>query len=93
VEFEVEEDVEAAVAKLMHDAVSGGVVELHAYLEPLAGTFEAVYQSHGLLFAWEVERYGETVLRGKVFLGGGHGLSLTAPTWLWRRDPEAYLRG
>jgi len=43
VEFEVEEDVEAAVAKLLHDAVAGGVVELHAYLEPLASLAEAVY--------------------------------------------------
>ena len=41
--FEVEEDVETAVAELLHDAVAGGVVELHAYLEPLASLAEAVY--------------------------------------------------
>jgi len=43
VEFEVEEDAEAAVAKLLHDAVAGGVVEFHADLEPLAGLTEAVH--------------------------------------------------
>ena len=42
VELEIEEDVEAAVAELLDDAVAGGVVELHADLEPLAGLSEAV---------------------------------------------------
>lgn len=42
VEFEVEEDVEAAVSEFADDGVAGGVVELHAYLEPLAGVAESV---------------------------------------------------
>jgi hypothetical protein len=58
VEFEVEEDAEAAVAKLLHDAVAGGVVELHSDFEPLAGLAEAVYQLEGLVFVREVEGYG-----------------------------------
>jgi hypothetical protein len=61
VEFEVEEDVEAAVAELVDDAVAGGVVELHSNFEPLAGLAEAVYQFEGLVFAGEVEGYGEAV--------------------------------
>jgi hypothetical protein len=43
VEFEVEEDAEAAVAKLVDDAVAGGVVEFHSDFEPLAGLVEAIY--------------------------------------------------
>ena len=61
VELEVEEDVEAAVAELVDDAVAGGVVELHADLEPLAGFAEAVDQIERLLFVGEVECYGELV--------------------------------
>jgi hypothetical protein len=58
VELEVEEDVEAAIAELMDDAVAGGVVEFHADFEPLAGLTEAVYQGEGLVFVCEVQGYG-----------------------------------
>jgi hypothetical protein len=44
----------------------------------LAGVAEAVYQFHGLMFVGEVERYDEA-----VFLGGGHGFSLTALRSCW----------
>ena len=71
VEFEIEEDVEAAVAELLDDAVADGVVELHADLEPSAGVVQEVDEFHGLAFIWEVQRDGEAVF-------GGQGFSLAA---------------
>ena len=76
VEFEVEEDAEAAVAKLVNDAVAGGVVEFHADLEPLAGVVEQVYEFQGFVVRREVEGYGEAVFGGDEFRGRGHDFSL-----------------
>ena len=53
------------------DAVAGGVVELHADLEPLAGVAEAVDECQGLAFVGEVQRYGEV-----IFGVQGFGLAL-----------------
>ena len=75
-EFEVQEDAEAAVAKLVDDAVAGGVVEFHAYLEPLAGAVEPVYKFQGLVFVGEVESYGEAVFGCDEFCGRRHDSSL-----------------
>ena len=76
VELEVEEDVEAAVAKLLHDGVAGGVVELHPDFEPLTSLAEAVYQLHRLVFVSDIQRHGEAVFGCDEFCGRGHDSSL-----------------
>ena len=78
VKFEVEEDAEAAVAKLIHDAVAERVVELHADLVPVACLAEAIDESEGLGFVWVVEGYGEAVPGGDLLFGGGHDFSLAS---------------
>ena len=79
VELEVEEDVEAAVAEVFDEAVAGGVVELHADFEPLAGVAETVYEIERLTGVGEVEGHGEAVFWVELgwFCGWGlHFLSL-----------------
>jgi len=70
-EFEVEEDAEAAIAECLYDLVSCRVVELHADLVPVAGLTEAVYELHCFMFAGKIESYGEAVFWGV------HSFSLT----------------
>ena len=76
-EFEVEEDFEAAVAEGLDERVAGGAVELEAYLHPSAGAFELVDEVKGLVGGGEVEGYGEAVCRvlraQRVFRGFGFG--------------------
>src|SRR6185312_7045602 len=55
VELEIEEDVEAAVAERLDESVAGGVVKLHAYLEPSAAAGELVYKIEGGFGGREVE--------------------------------------
>ncbi len=74
VEFEIEEDVEAAVAEGLDEAVAGGVVKLHAHLEPETASGEAVYEFERGFGGWEVEGYGEA-----VFWLGGRGCWLNVP--------------
>ncbi len=78
-ELEVEEDVEAAVAEVRDEGVAGGVVELHPYLEPLAGVAEGVDEVESLAGVGEVEGYGQAVfwVEGDCFLYG-HETSLAA---------------
>lgn len=63
VELEVEEDVEAAVAEGLDEGIAGGVVKLHADLEPLAGAGELVHEVEGGFGGGEVEGDGEAVFR------------------------------
>ena len=53
------------------EGVAGGVVELHADLEPLAGVAEGVDEIEGLAGVGEVEGYGEAVfgVEGDGFCG------------------------
>jgi hypothetical protein len=61
VEFEIEEDVEAAVAEFLDDGVAGGVVEFHADFVPTARLSKTVYKFQGLMLVGYVERDGEAV--------------------------------
>ncbi len=61
VEFEVEEDFEVALEEAVDDLVSGGVVELHADLEPAAGVLELVDEAERFVGGGEVEGYDEAV--------------------------------
>ena len=63
VQLEVEEDLEALFAEGFDEGVAGGIVELHADLEPAAGASQAGYQFEGLLGVGDVEGYDQTVLR------------------------------
>ena len=80
VELEVEEDIEAAVAKQMHEVVASGVVELHADFEPLAGVVEAIDEFEGGFGVRIVQRHRQALPGIEVFVGGGHELSV-APVW------------
>lgn len=67
VEFEIEEDIEAAIAEGLDEAVAGGVVKLHAHLEPETASGETVYEIERGLGGRKVEGYGEAFL----WLGDG----------------------
>jgi hypothetical protein len=62
VEFEVQKDLEALLAEGLDEGVAGGVIELHADLEPAAGAFEARYELEGFAGRGDVESYGKAVL-------------------------------
>lgn len=59
--FQVEEDIEAAVAKGFDKAIASGVVEFHAYFEPAAGAGETVYQVEREFCSGEVQGHGQAV--------------------------------
>jgi hypothetical protein len=95
VEFEIKEDVEAAVANLLDDAVASRVVEFHADLVPVAGLAEEVDEGEGLGCVRVVEGYGKAkpgvagdfeVVEGfdDGVLCGGHGFSLAVLDGYWR---------
>jgi hypothetical protein len=86
VKFEVEEDLEAAVAEGLDEAIAGRAVELEADLHPAATAFEAVDEVEGLACGLEVEGYGELFfglvaeigVQGAFVVQGHHVLSLLA---------------
>jgi hypothetical protein len=58
VKFEVEEDLEAAIAKCFEQRIAGGIEELHADFEPATGALEAIDEVERGLRGREVERDG-----------------------------------
>jgi hydroxymethylpyrimidine/phosphomethylpyrimidine kinase len=85
VEFEVQEDLQTAVAEGFNQRIAGGAVEFEAYLHPAAGAFKAVDEVECFAGRLKIEGNGELLFRsvaevvaqgGVVFEGrdGGHGV-------------------
>src|SRR5262249_35849108 len=70
-EFQVEEDIPAAIAELRDDGGTGGVVQLHANLHPTADPLQPAGQSEGFGRGGQVEGYDQAVSRSSR---GAHSL-------------------
>ncbi len=92
VEFEVEEDGEAAAAELMDDGVAVGEVELEADFEPAAEALELIGEGEGGIGAGVVEGNDEAGIHGFRVQGAGCRVQRSWELGAGRREAGS-LRG
>ena len=66
-QLQVQKDVEPPPAQLSDEISTGGVEELHAYLEPVAAAVQPIDEIEGFARGGQVESDNELILRAGCF--------------------------